>query len=47
MWKYLVRRCLKDIASSLLKYSIAEFTVEDGIAKSINPKIYNHTRTLK
>ena len=28
------------MARSLLKYSIAEFTVEEGIAKSIRLKIY-------
>ncbi len=42
-----MRRCLNDIANNLLKYSIAEFTVDEGIAKSINPKIYiKHTLKL-
>ena len=30
------------MARSLLKYSIAELTVEEGIAKSKRPKIYNN-----
>jgi hypothetical protein len=45
LWKYLVRRWRKAIARSLLKYSIAEFTVEDGIAKSNSPKIYSKFET--
>lgn len=40
----MVSLCLKAIARSLLKYSIAEFTVEEGIAKSSSPNIYKASR---
>jgi hypothetical protein len=35
------------MARSLLKYSMAEFTVDEGIANSIRPNIYIHENVTK